>query len=269
MCYYNGVKVSRTEYIRLKNFEKAVADFDSLSTPLHIGFNYSNVPVLKRIEGELDFTLVQMEWGFLPSYIKTRDAAKRFREGYKKPNGEWQQPITTLNAMSEEMLLPGKMYRDSALNRRCLFLSTGFYEWRHIHPISKKTGKPLKIAEKYPYRIGLKESEIFYIAGFYTPWTDESTGEHIETCSMVTTEANDIMGQIHNSKFRMPTILTEELACRWLFDDLTEKEITQIGRYQFDSNKMEAYTVSKDFRTAEEPALPVEQLNVPALELAA
>jgi putative SOS response-associated peptidase YedK len=56
------------------------------------------------------------------------------------------------------------MYRDEALNRRCLFPATDFYEWRHIFPIGK-TGEPLKTAVKYPYRIGVAGEEVFFIAG--------------------------------------------------------------------------------------------------------
>ena len=141
MCYYNGVKVTDSEFIRLKNFEKAIAQYDFLSKPLHIGFDYQCIPVLKRVDKKEDFEIVEMEWGFLPPYIKTREQAEKFRMGYKKENGEWQEPILTLNAKSEEMLFEKKMYRDAALHRRCLILSTGFYEWRQVHSIGKKTGK--------------------------------------------------------------------------------------------------------------------------------
>lgn len=264
MCYYNGVKVTRGEYIRLKNIEKAIAQYDFLSKPLHIGFNYGNIPVLKRVDDVEEFEIVEMEWGFLPSYIKTRDQAARFREGYKKENGQWQEPILTLNAMSEEMLLERKIYRNAALHKRCLVLSTGFYEWRQVFPIGKKTGLPLKTAIKYPYRIGIKDKEYFYLAGIYTPWTDQATGEHVETCSIVTTAANSLMAQIHNSRKRMPTILTEDLAWDWLFKDLGEAEISEIGRFQYPAENMQAYTIRKDFREAADPTEAFEYEDCPA-----
>jgi hypothetical protein len=115
MCYYNGQKVTRSEFIRLKNLEKVIAKYSFLNKDLLIGFEYGKSAVLKRIEGEEDFEIVEMEWGFLSGYIRTREQAEKFRTGYKKENGDWQQPILTLNAMSEEMLLPKKMYRDAAL----------------------------------------------------------------------------------------------------------------------------------------------------------
>jgi len=206
-----------------------------------------------------------MEWDFLPGYIRKREHVEKFRTGYKKDDGQWQQPILTLNAMSEEMLLPKKMYRDAALNRRCLILSTGFYEWRHVFPVGKKNGKPLKTAVKYPYHIGVKDREYFFMAGIWQPLKDTETGEYVETFSIVTTAANKLMEQIHNSKKRMPTILTEDLAWEWIFDDLDEERITEIAQYQFPADQMEACTISKDFRSTLEPAEPFVYKDLPAL----
>ncbi len=117
MCYYNGIKVTRSELIRLKQLEKAIAQLDFLNRPMIIGFDYSPAPVLKRIPGKVDFEITEMEWGFIPPYLKNREAVDKFRNGYKDANGKFHPPITTLNAVGEEMLQPGKMYRDAALNR--------------------------------------------------------------------------------------------------------------------------------------------------------
>ena len=274
MCYYNGVKVTRSEFIRLKSIEKAISKYDFLNKPLHIGFNYAPAPVLKRIEGKEDFDITQMEWGFLPTpnkwpFIKTREDAANMRFGYKDANGKFNPPITTLNAVSEEMLLPNKMYRDAASNRRWLVLSTGFYEWRHIFPKNKKTGAPLKTAVKYPYRIKVKDKEYFFMAGIWNPWTDSETGEHVETFSIVTTVANSLMKQVHNSKMRQPTILTDDLAWDWLFGDLSEERIKEIGQYQFPATGMEVYTLPKDFKDALDPTAPCEYPELEPLELVA
>lgn len=262
MCYYNGTKVSKEEKIRLRHLEKLAANYDFLSKPLHIGFEYQTAPVLRRIEGSEDFEIVPMEWGFLPPYIQDRESAALFRSGYKKPNGEYQQPIITLNAVSEELLRPGKIYREAALQRRCLVLSTGFYEWRHVFPPNKRTGQPVKTPLKIPYRIKLKDKEYWYLAGIWTPWKDKSTGEYFETFSIVTTAANSLMEQIHNSKKRMPTILTEELAWEWLFGDLSEERITEIAKFQIPAEEMEAYTIAKNFREADDPTIKMDYLEL-------
>lgn len=268
MCYYNGVRVARVEYLRLQQLEKLIADYDFLNNPLLTGFDYSHHPVLKQQAGREDFDLVQMEWGFIPSYLKNREAVNNMRFGYKDENGQFRPPITTLNAVSEELLFPRKIFRQAALTRRCLVLSTGFYEWRHVFPVSKKTGKPVKTAVKYPYHITVRDKPYFFIAGVWQPWTDQSTGGYVESFAIVTTAANALMEQVHNSKRRMPTILTEDLAWEWLLGDLTEARITEIARFQYPAAEMEAYTIAKDFREALEPAAPFVYEDLPALSTA-
>ncbi len=265
MCYYNGQKVTRVEYIRLKQLEKAIANYDFLQKDLQIGFDYGLNAVLKRQPDIEDFDIVQMEWGFIPANIRTRDDLKRMREGYKDYNGQFRPPIITLNAVSEELLFPNKTYRDAGLNRRCLVLSSGFFEWRHVYPVNKKTGQPLKTATKYPYHITLKEKQYFYMAGVWQPWTDNLTGEYVESFAVVTTVANKLMEQVHNSKKRMPTILTEDLAYEWLFGDLTEERISEIAKFQIPADEMEVCTIAKDFRESIEPAKEFVYADMPPL----
>ena len=269
MCYYNGQLVTRAEYIRLKNLEKVLAKYDFLKTPMQEGFAFGNSAVLKRIPDKEDFDIVQMEWGFLKGdpnkwpFIRTREDATKIRSGYKDEKG-FHPGLNFLNAVAEELLLPNKVYRDAALNRRCLVLSSGFYEWRHIFPKNKRTGEPLKTAVKYPYRIYLPENEYFYMAGIWEPWTDKMTGEHVETLAIVTTQANKLMEIVHNSKKRMPTILNEDLAYEWLFGKLDEKRISEIALTQFPYQQMDAYTLQKDFRNALDPTEAFKYDELPA-----
>ncbi|CAN5752429.1 hypothetical protein BH10BAC3_BH10BAC3_11920 [soil metagenome] len=265
MCYYNGIKVTRAEFIRLKNLEKLVADYAFLSRPLYNGFNYGTYPVLKPTAKKDDFDIVEMEWGFIPSYLKTRAEVKQMRSGGVNPNtGKFAPPITTLNAVGEE-LFQKTMYKQSAMSRRCLVLSSGFYEWRHIFPKNKRTGEPLKTAVKYPYYIHLAEQEYYYMAGIWTPWTDKETGEHVETFALCTAKANWLMEQIHNSKKRMPAILNEELAYEWLFENLDEKRITEIASTQYPAERMAAHTIAKEFQGALDPMEPFEYADLPPL----
>jgi hypothetical protein len=48
----------------------------------------------------------------------------------------------------------------------------------------------------------------------------------------------------------MPTILTPDLAERWIFDDLTPQQITEIASFQIPSEEMLAYTIPKDYLTS-------------------
>jgi putative SOS response-associated peptidase YedK len=270
MCYYNGIKVTHGEFVRLKHLEAAISNM--LARDLVSGFEYSQYPVLKANEDALELTT--MEWGFLPTankwpFIKTRQDATNMRRGYKDAKGKFNPPITTLNATAEEMLGQNKMYRDAGLKRRCLVLSSGFYEWRHIFGKNKKTGEPLKTADKFPYHIYIPGQEYFYMAGIYNPWTDQETGETVDTFAIITTEANSIMRQIHNSKNRMPTILNEDLAYEWLFENPSEERIIEMAKTQFPASKMSAHTIQKDFREALDPTTPFDYGElVPTLTIA-
>lgn len=77
MCYYTEQKVSRAEYIRLLNLEKEVKDYDFLNVDLHDGFTYGNVAVVKPNSTKTDFDIVQMEWGYIPAYWKTREEVSK------------------------------------------------------------------------------------------------------------------------------------------------------------------------------------------------
>ena len=256
MCNYNGQKVSRAEYIKLLQIEKAVKNYEFLNKPIINAFDYGNIAVLKPRYARDNFDIVQMEWSFLPGYVKNRDQVEKFRKGYKKKDGSWQNGYDTQNAKGEELLFEGKMYREAAIERRCLILSSGFYEWRHVFHLNKRTGEPKKTPDKYPHYIGVKDQPYFYIAGIWQPWTDQNSGETVDTVSLVTTKANELMSKIHNSKERMPTILPDELAWEWMMDDLEEVRITELATYQIPSEQMDACTVPKDFQKIEDPTTP-------------
>jgi len=265
MCYYNGQKVTRSEYIRLKQLEKTLANYDFLDNDLNIGFQYGSNAVLRPVQGKEDFELVKMEWGFIPHYINNRDDLDHFRKGGINPKtGKYDTPIITLNAIGEE-LFQKVTYKKAAMEGRCLILSSGFYEWRHIFPKNKRTGEPLKTPVKYPYFMSLPENEYFYMAGLWTPWTDKKTGEYVESNAIVTAKANTLMEQVHNSKKRMPTILNEDLAYEWMFGKLDEKRIIEIATTQYPAGEMQAYSISKDFITALNHQEPFEYVELPPL----
>ena len=274
MCYYNGQKVTHAEFIRLKGIEKLVASYGFLATDLHDGFAYGNIAVLLAVTGKQDFDIAQMEWGFVPDTwfgkpLDSREKVEMWRRGYKDASNKFVPGITTLNAIGEEMLLKNKIYRDSALHRRCLILSSGYFEWRHFFPPNKKKpGEFVKTALKIPHYITVKDLPYFFMAGIYKPWTDKITGETVNTVSICTTAAPEghLMAKVHNSKMRMPTILIEDLAWQWLFEPLSEEQITEIGTTQFPSDQMTACTIKKDFKEQLEPAKPFIYEDLPMIE---
>lgn len=272
MCYYYGQKVTKAEFIRLKELEKEVMKYEFLNKQeVHNGFAYKQVAVLKPNETKDNFDIVEMEWGMVMPYLKNRDAVEKFRNGYKDETGKWNIGYTTLNAKAENLFISerGKksMFADAAKARRCLFIVSGIYEWQHIPKKNKKTGLPLKAVDKFPYHITVKDAPYFYIAGIWQPWTDKETGEHVEMATLITTTANHLMEQVHNTKKRMPTILNDDLAWEWMMGDLSEERIMEIAATMYPSEYMDACTVAKEFLASLDPAAPFTYEDVPALEL--
>lgn len=252
MCYFNGQKVTKHEYIRLKHLEKLVAKYNFLNRPVINGFDFGNTAVLRPVNNMEDFELVPLEWGFLPDplswpFWETHEQVNLQRRPHKDANGNFKDGLNFLNAVSEEILKKGKVYRKAALERRCLILSTGYYEWRHIFPLNKRTGEPRKTPVKYPYRIGVKNKPYFWLAGIWQEWVDADTGEVVDTCSIATTKANMVNAQIHNSKERMPTMLTDDLGWEWVFENLSENRIQEIAAYQMPWQDIAFNTIGKDF----------------------
>lgn len=256
MCYYNGVKLPKADIIKLQALEVAITEKDLFNRPLQSGFDYSNYPVIVLNEDSC-LQIKSMEWGFIPHYIHDRLALEKLRKGGVNGAGKFVPPITTLNAVGEEMLAK-PMFQRAARTNRCLVLSSGFYEWRHVYPLNKRTGQPLKTPNKYPYYISLKNQEIFFMAGIYNEWTDKSTGEHVNSFAIVTTKANALMEQIHNSRKRMPLILDEQLAVEWLSPGLRDDQITRLVNRPIAAELMQAWPIGKDFQTSGFPDTAAE-----------
>jgi len=258
MCYYNGQKVTRAESIRLKSIEKAIRNYNFLNVGVHNGFNYAPCAILVPSVDGKDFDIVQAEWGYVPGFVKTRTEANIFRAKY-----------TTLNFKSENLFVKEdgnrSMWADAAKNRRCLVLSTGIVESRHIPKIGKK-GQELKETIKYPYQVSLKDQEYFYLPGLYNEWLDPETSEFVMTVAFGITDANHVMSQIHNSKKRMPSILTDELAWEWLMEKPSEERLSQIARTQIPSRLLDFCTVDRNYRTTLE-ANPFQYPELAAIDM--
>jgi putative SOS response-associated peptidase YedK len=82
----------------------------------------------------------------------------------------------------------------------------GFYEWKAIK------GQ----RAKQPYAIAMQDGAPFGIARIWENWKDPSTGEWIRTFAIITTDANELVGQIHD---RMPAILARPDYGRWLSEE--------------------------------------------------
>ena len=233
MCYYNSISIPKGAKVTIKGKTK---ELPPIERQLQSGFEYANWPIIKSNQD--DFTLELGHWELIAPWIKSTLEVMKGREQFN-----------TLNATAER-LFESKLFKQPALKRRCLVLSSGFYEWRHFKPSGAKK------ENAYPYFISLKDKPYFFMAGIYQPWVDIESGETMDTFSIVTTKANGLMEMIHNKKKRMPTILNEEQANAWLDPNINESTIMELASHQIDENLMDAYTLKKSFRNELNPKEP-------------
>ena len=92
-------------------------------------------------------------------------------------------------------------FRAAIEKRRCIVPATGFFEWK---------GAP---GRKQPFAITLPDRHVFGFAGLWERWKPREGGEPVETFTIVTTDANPAVAQIHD---RMPVILPKEAEEPWL-----------------------------------------------------
>lgn len=149
------------------------------------GFSYAKTPVI--IDDHPD-VITHYNWGLIPAWAKDTDIRKM-----------------TLNARIETVDVKPS-FRDS-VNKRCLVIADGFFEWQWLD---------IKGKHKIKYEIGIENHELFAFAGIYSQWKDKKTGEVLNTYAILTTEANPLMAEIHNTKLRMPVILKKEDEAKWL-----------------------------------------------------
>ncbi len=242
MCYYNSIKIPPKKSIQLKGKQK---ELPPIEMNVQSGFSYASWPIiLEDNSGEWYPELAH--WEFIPWFIKDLGELEESRKKY-----------TTLNATAEK-LLDSKIYQAAAKSRRCLVLSSGFYEWRHYQSAEDKK------TITYPYfiRSAHTNEPLMYMAGIWQPWTDKLSGEMIHSFAIITTEANGFMQKIHNTKKRMPTILPTELAEEWL-GPLKENRIKELASYQLSDNALTAHTIAKDFNRG--IAYPQTLVNYDAL----
>ncbi|WP_312420809.1 SOS response-associated peptidase family protein [Epilithonimonas sp.] len=85
----------------------------------------------------------------------------------------------------------------------------------------------------------LKTRKFSLLAAFTAGWTDKESGEEIATVSIVTTQANELMAEIHNSKHRMPVILHHSIEKQWLLD-------RDIEEFAFPNHESELLAINLD-----------------------
>src|SRR3989441_3867116 len=168
------------------------------------------VAVVRLLPDDTDRKLAMLRWGLLPAWVKEPTKV--------------QQPINAKAETAAEK----PMFRDAFKSRRCLVPADGFYEW-------KQEG-----GRKQPVYIRMKDWEPFAIAGLWEHWEGQD-GQVIESCTLLTTEPNDLLTAIHN---RMPVILDPKDHEQWLDPDLQQADSVKPLLRPYPADSMTAYTVS-------------------------
>jgi putative SOS response-associated peptidase YedK len=167
-------------------------------------------PVAAVRAGDEGPELVLLRWGLIPSWSK--DATI----GYK-----------LINARSETVA-EKPSFRSAFKQRRCLIPASGFYEWQ-----KQGTGS------KQPFFISLRDEELFSFAGLWERWHDP-TGEEVQSCTILTTTANELMRPLHE---RMPVVLDSAAESVW-FDPPSPADALRALFAPFASERMQAIPVS-------------------------
>ena len=154
--------------------------------------------------------LEMLRWGLIPSWADDPAIGNRM-----------------INARSETAAQKPS-FRSAFRKRRCLVLADGFYEWQ-------KTA-----SGKQPYYIRMGDGSPFAFAGLWESWG--KYGEEVRSCTILTTEANGLVGEIHH---RMPVILPAEEYDLWLDPDMGEAEPLLDLLRPYPDDLMEAYPVSR------------------------
>ena len=131
-----------------------------------------------------------MKWGLVPSWAKDPKIGNRM-----------------INARSETAF-EKPSFRTAFKRKRCLIPADGYYEWA-------RRGK-----KKTPNYIRHAQRELFAFAGLWESWK-QPDGQWLNTCTILTTEANERIRDIHH---RMTVILEPQDYALWLLPRPLERD---------------------------------------------
>ncbi|MFE6745198.1 SOS response-associated peptidase [Kitasatospora purpeofusca] len=158
--------------------------------------------VLERVDretGEITRQVRSLRWGLVPSWSKDPGSGARM-----------------INARVETAA-DKPAFRKAFKERRCVVPADGYFEWR---PVPAADGRK---AYKQPYYLHRPDGDLLLMAGLYEFWRDRTAPEHSDawlvTCTVLTTEATDAAGRIHD---RMPVTLTTDTLDAWLDPSVTD-----------------------------------------------
>jgi putative SOS response-associated peptidase YedK len=136
-----------------------------------------------RPDGQGARQVVMLRWGLVPFWAKDPSIGARM-----------------INARAETVA-EKPSFRTAFRKRRCLVLADGYYEWQRSGEV------------KVPWFISRRDDQPMAFAGLWESWKDPQSDSPLETVTIITTEADRFLGQLHH---RMPVILDPDQAKGWL-----------------------------------------------------
>jgi putative SOS response-associated peptidase YedK len=151
-----------------------------------------------------------LKWGLVPSWAKDVSIGAKL-----------------INARSETVT-EKPSFREAFKKRRCIIPADGFYEWQ-------RTG-----GKKQPFFFQMRDEHPFGFAGLWEKWKAVD-GQVLETCTILTTEANEVLRPVHD---RMPVILHPEDYDLWLDDEPRKLGLMIELLHPYPSSEMVSHPVS-------------------------
>ena len=191
MCY-NTKLIRKASEIEIR-FNAIFEDIDLYYPSNQINaFEFPKTPIIRNLQQK---KIEHCSWGLIPQWAEDENIRKY-----------------TLNARIETITKKASFKEN--IHNRCLIIADGFYEWQWMDT---------KGRNKQKYEVGLPNNDLFAFAGLWSEWYDEISKETKKTYTIITKEAQGIMREIHNSKKRMPLILSKDNEKHWLSNNSIEE----------------------------------------------
>ena len=199
----------------LKSHIDTIAHVFGVAPSLEVSPRYNVAPTQEVVSILSNGTahLDRLRWGLIPSWAKDETIGNKL-----------------INARAET-LAEKPSFKRLLRSKRCLVIADGFYEWKQEAGAKTKT----------PMYITLKDGLPFAFAGLWDLWTDPD-GQPIRTCTIVTTEPNELMASIHN---RMPVMLLPNAREQWLDTTLHDEHALSCLLMPYPAQEMTARAVSR------------------------
>jgi putative SOS response-associated peptidase YedK len=168
------------------------------------------VPTIRMHDAQTEG--VMMRWGLIPSWVEgTPDGRRR----------------TSVHVTRIEASKSTKTAWDGG--RRCILAMAGFYCWQLT-----------EVGHRQPFYVRLEERSVFGVAAIWDRWTSEDD-DVIESCSLVSVSANELLAQVAGAAGGMPAILRRKDYAAWLQGSAAE---AMAALQPYKASWMHAYPVS-------------------------